>query len=88
MSTLFCLTDLEAAPDHPIGGFLDKIDLITNNNCAELLSTIRAGVISDDFDDTFNAINNIAPEVNPKVLGDAMKRFVALYILSSHPNEP
>ena len=93
---LFTLTDLEAAldnysfnsGDHPIGGFLDKLDLITNNNCAELLSTIRTGVISDDFDDTFNAINNITPKVNSKVLGDAIRRFVALHILYSHPNEP
>ena len=72
---LFTLTDLEAAlvnycfnsGDHPIGGFLDTMDLITNNNCAELLSIIRTRVISDDFDDTFNAITNIAPKVNPKV---------------------
>ena len=61
-----------ATGDHPIGGFLDKMDLITNNNCAELLSTIRKGVISNDFDDTFDAINNITPEVNPKVLVDAI----------------
>ena len=74
--------------DHPISGFLDKMDLITNNNCAELLSTIRTGVISDDFDDTFNAINNITPKVNSKVLGDAIRRFVALHILFSDINEP
>ena len=64
------------------------MDLITNNNYAELLSTIRTRVISDDFDDTFNPINNIRLEMNPKVLGDAIRLFVALHVVFSHINEP